>query len=117
MRSDNLQSPCVQPPTSSYNFQLPHGRHGHHGRRGHGGHGGRGEHGNRTGQDRTGQLYHPGWINLLVVFQNRTEHKQQTQKRICAAGQTSPSILKSRLTFYAPCMYKAYIHLQHFESR
>ena len=27
MRSDNLQLPCVQPPTSSYNFQLPHGHH------------------------------------------------------------------------------------------
>ena len=30
-----------QPPTSSYNFQRPHGRHCHHGRHGHGG---RGEH-------------------------------------------------------------------------
>ena len=48
MRSDNLQLPCVQPPTSSYNFQLPQGRHGHHGRHGHGGHGGHG------GQDRIG---------------------------------------------------------------
>ena len=36
MRSDNLQLPCVQTPTSSsYNFQLPHG---HDGRHGHGGH-------------------------------------------------------------------------------
>ena len=103
MRQDNLQLPCVQPSTSSYNFQLPHSRHGH------GGHGGRGEHGNRIGQDRTGQLYHPGWINLLVVFQNRTEHKQQTQKRICAAGQTSPSKLKSCLTFYAPCIKLVFI--------
>ena len=34
MRSDNLQLPCVQPPTSSYNLQLPHGRNNH------GGHGG-----------------------------------------------------------------------------
>ena len=25
MRSDNLQLPCVQLPTYSYNFQLPHG--------------------------------------------------------------------------------------------
>ena len=25
MRSDNFQLPCVQPPTSSYNLQLPHG--------------------------------------------------------------------------------------------
>ena len=61
MRSDNLQLPCVQPPTSSYNLQLPHGRHGHggHGDRGsHGGHvgqGGRGEHGGHSGQERTGQ--------------------------------------------------------------
>ena len=61
MRSDNIQLPCVQPSTSSYNFQLPHGRHGHHvrhghhGRRGHGGHGGRGEHGGPGRQDRTGR--------------------------------------------------------------
>ena len=63
MSSDNFQHPCVQPPTSSYNFQLPHSRHGHHGRHGHGGHGvhvghvghgGRGEHGGHGGQDRTG---------------------------------------------------------------
>ena len=59
MRSD-LQLPCVQPPTSSYNFQLPHGRHGrhgHHGRYGHGGHGGYvgpGGHRGHVGQDRTG---------------------------------------------------------------
>ena len=32
MRSDNLQLPCVQPPTFSYKIQLPHGCHGHHGR-------------------------------------------------------------------------------------
>ena len=50
-----------QPPTSSYNFQLPHGRHCHHGCPGHGGqvghvgHGGRGEHGGHGGQDRKGQ--------------------------------------------------------------
>ena len=58
MRSDNLQLPCVQPLTSSYNFQFPHGRHCHHGRHGHGGHvghGGRGDHGGHGGQDRTGQ--------------------------------------------------------------
>ena len=78
MRSDNRQLPCVQPPTSTYNFQLPlglhgHGhhvplgRHGHHGRHGHCGHvghcghgghfvhGGRGEHGG-NGQDRTGRI-------------------------------------------------------------
>ena len=35
MKSDNLQLPCVQPPTSSYNPQLPHGRHGRHGCNGH----------------------------------------------------------------------------------
>ena len=46
MRSDKLQLPCVQPSTSSYNLQLPHGRHGH---------GGRGEHGGHGGQDRTGR--------------------------------------------------------------
>ena len=52
MRSDNLQLPCVQPsqlccvqpPTSSYNLQHPHGRHGHHGQHCHGGHGGCGKH-------------------------------------------------------------------------
>ena len=62
MRSDNLQLPCVQPPTSSYNFQLPHSRHDHHGRHGHGGHGGHGGCGEHdgtgrdgTGQDRTGR--------------------------------------------------------------
>ena len=50
----NLQLPCAKPPhiTSSYNFQLPHGRPGHGG---HVGHGGRGEHGGHGGQDRTGQ--------------------------------------------------------------
>ena len=63
MRSDNLKLPCGQPTTSSYNFQLPVGRHCHYGRHGHGGQGGRGEHGghggqDRTGQDRTGQKYH-----------------------------------------------------------
>ena len=51
MRSDNLQLPCVQPPTSSYNFQLPHGCYGHHGRHGHGGHIGCGEHGDHGGQN------------------------------------------------------------------
>ena len=61
MRSDNLQLPCVQSPTSSYDFQLPHGQHGHHGRHGHVGngghvgHGGRGKHGGHGGQDKTGQ--------------------------------------------------------------
>ena len=42
-----------QPPTSSYNIQLPHGRHGHHDRHGHGGHGGHGGRGEHDGQDRT----------------------------------------------------------------
>ena len=54
MRSDNLRLPCLQPQTSSYNFQLPHRRHGHCGHGGHVGHGGRGEHGGYGGQDRTG---------------------------------------------------------------
>ena len=52
-----------QPPTSSYNLQLPHGHQGRHGHSGHGdhfGHGGRGghvghdghvEHGGNGGQD------------------------------------------------------------------
>ena len=47
-----------QPPTSSYNFQLPHGRHSHHGRHGHGGqvgHGGCSEHGGHGGQVSTGE--------------------------------------------------------------
>ena len=38
-----------QPPTSSYNFQLPHGHGGHGGHVGHSGHGGQ----DRTGQDKT----------------------------------------------------------------
>ena len=42
MRSDNLQLPCVQPPTSSNNLQLPHGCHSHGHSHGHIGHGGRG---------------------------------------------------------------------------
>ena len=48
MRSDNRQLPCVQPPTSSYNFQLPHRHHGCQG------HGGRGQDG--TGRDFPGNL-------------------------------------------------------------
>ena len=61
MRSDNRQLPCVQPPTSTYNFQLPlglHGHHvplgphGHHGRQGYDGHGGHVGHG---GQERRGE--------------------------------------------------------------
>ena len=66
MRSDNLQLPCVQPPTASYNFQLPHGHHGRHGHGGHGchgGHGGCGENGSHGGQDRTKlafKLFFPG---------------------------------------------------------
>ena len=51
----NLQLPCVQPPTSSYNFQLPLGRHGH------GAHVGRGE--DRTGQDGTGR----DWTKLTFL--------------------------------------------------
>ena len=56
----HLQLPCVQRPTSSYNFQLPHGCHCHHGRHGHGGHvghvghGGRGEHGSYGGRGEHG---------------------------------------------------------------
>ena len=42
MRSNNLQLPCVQPPTSSFNLQLRHGRPGHGGHGDHGGHGGHG---------------------------------------------------------------------------
>ena len=62
MRLNNLQLPCVQPPTSSFNLQLPHGRPGHGGHGGRGGHVGQGGQGgvwvvrvvmDRTGQDRT----------------------------------------------------------------
>ena len=49
MRSDNLQLPCVQPLTSSYNLQLPHGHHCRHD------HGGHGDYGGHDGQDGTGQ--------------------------------------------------------------
>ena len=58
MRSDKLQRPCVQPSTSSYNLQLPHGRHGHGGhgdQGGHGGHVGHSGRGGHGGQDRTGR--------------------------------------------------------------
>ena len=55
MRSDKLQLPCVQPPTSSYNFQLPHGRHCHHGHPGHGGLCGQVFHVGHGGQDGTGR--------------------------------------------------------------
>ena len=51
----NLQLPCVQPLTFSYNFLLPHGCHCHHGRHGHVGHGGRVDHGGQAGLDRTGR--------------------------------------------------------------
>ena len=61
---NNLQLPCVQPPTSSYNFQLAmvNGHHGYHGNGAHGGHGGCGDHGKHGGQERTGQdkLTFPG---------------------------------------------------------
>ena len=47
MRTDNLQLPCVQPPTASCylqladeELQLPHGCNGHHDRHGHADHGG-----------------------------------------------------------------------------
>ena len=62
---DILQLPCRrlyeirQPPTSSYNFQFPHGRRGHGGR---GEPGGQGEHG---GQDRTG---HFRKCQVYIVF-------------------------------------------------
>ena len=65
MRPDNLQLPCVQPPTSSYNLQFPHGCHGHGGHVGHVchvGHGGRCVPG---GQDRTRQNYH---LTFQVTF-------------------------------------------------
>ena len=48
MRSNNLQLPCVQPPTSANNLQIPHGRHGHGG---HGDHGGLGGHVGHGGHD------------------------------------------------------------------
>ena len=86
MRSDNLQLPCVQPPTSSYNPQLPHGLHGqygchhHYGHHGHGGHGGNGEQNMvimvvRTGKKLTFKFEFPGnlWLAaafaILVMFQ------------------------------------------------
>ena len=53
MRSENPQLPCAQPPTSSNNLQLPHGRHGHGDHGGHGGcvgHGGRGGYGGHSGR-------------------------------------------------------------------
>ena len=71
MKSDNLQLPCGQTPTSSYMFPLPHCRYGRHGHGGHGGHdgcGGRCEHGGHgqdgTGRDKTGKNCH-----LNLTFQ------------------------------------------------
>ena len=58
MISDNLQLPCVQPPNSSYNFQLPHGRHDYGVYGGHDGCGEHGVYGGHGGQDRTGQNKH-----------------------------------------------------------
>ena len=49
MRSGNFRLPCVQPPTSSYILQLPHGHHG-----GHGGHSGHCDHGGNGGHGRDG---------------------------------------------------------------
>ena len=57
MISDNIQLPCAQPSTSSYNPPLPHGCHGHHCCHGHDGHGGRNERGGQGGQDRTGLTF------------------------------------------------------------
>ena len=56
MRSDNLQIPCVQPPTSSFNLELPHGGHGHHGCNGHGGHDGHGTHSDHGGLGKFSEL-------------------------------------------------------------
>ena len=58
---DNLQLPCVQPPTSSCNHQFFHGHHGHYGHYGpygHSGHGGRyghGGHGGHGDEERRGE--------------------------------------------------------------
>ena len=41
-----------QPPTSSYNFQLPHGHHDDCGHGGHVGYGSRGKHDGHGGQDK-----------------------------------------------------------------
>ena len=77
---DNLQLPCWklygirQPPTSSYNFQLPVGRHCHHGRHSHGhaGHGGCGEHGGCSG--RSGQGGQVDCDVFLVKKNRRAMH-------------------------------------------
>ena len=67
-KSENLQLPCVQPPTSSYNFQLPQGRHGHHGCHSHDVHGGHGEHGGHGGQDRTEKDLFLAAFAILAMF-------------------------------------------------
>ena len=66
MRSDNLQLPCVQPLTSSYNFPFPHGHHGHVCHGGCGGPDGRGGRGEHVGQDRTGQSQYRSRMKFLV---------------------------------------------------
>ena len=69
MRSDNLQLPCVQPPTSSNNIQLPHGCHGHGGHGDHFCNGGCGGHG--------GMLVIVVMMNMvnIVVMVVRTEQE------------------------------------------
>ena len=67
MGSDDLQLPCVQPPTSSYNPQLLHGRHGHGGSVGHGGLGG---HGDRVWYG--GHGGHVGHVGHVVCGQLRS---------------------------------------------
>ena len=78
MRSDNLQLPCVQPPTSSYNLQLPHGCYGHHGRPGHCGHGDHGGHGGHVGH--VGHVVHVVNVGLGDRGQDRTGPTQCNSK-------------------------------------
>ena len=73
MRSDNLQLPCVQPPTSSYNFQLPHGRHSH---------GGRGQ--DRTGHFRIYQIYVVfAYLCLILSIYNDFYAFKESVKNFC----------------------------------
>ena len=94
----NLQLPCEQPPTSSYNLQLPHGRHCHHGRHGHGGHVGHGglcEHVGLDGQDRTG--------HSNLTFQVTGSFRNSCDVCYCGpeAGNTTEQILtRPSLTLY-----------------
>ena len=79
MRSDNLQLPCIHPPSSlctTSNFlvcnrHFTHGCHGHHGHQCHGGHGdhvGHGGRGEPGGRDGTGRICNVNTGDVTIDF-------------------------------------------------